>query len=53
MEEKKLLDPLKDVFKKDNSRKLDMNVERFLFECQTMQIMEVEKLKVDQSKILK
>jgi hypothetical protein len=46
----KILDPLVDKFSVEENPKLDLNVKRILFECKTMKLVKVEKLKKDKSK---
>ena len=44
-----ILDPLVDKFSPELNPKLDINVKRILFECKTMKLVKVEKLKQDKS----
>lgn len=46
----KELDPLVDTFELSEGQKLDLNVGRILFECKTMKLVNVEKLKNNESK---
>ena len=47
----KILDPLVDTFSVEENPKLDLNVRRILFECKTMKLVKVEKLKKDKSRL--
>jgi hypothetical protein len=48
--EEKSLCPLTDCFKQNDHDNFDLNVRRILFECKTMELIKVEKLKTNESK---